>query len=535
MVWTMTPAVILLGSTAALSLAVFALTLTRRPFSGSHIFSLIMLAVAEWSFFSCLEAASVPLSLKLLWSKLEYIGFAATPPLFLLFAAKYSTSDRWLRGKRGMWLWVPAVLVVALAATNDLHHWLWADYLPGPPGSNIYLYVHGPGYYAIAAQTYLFVLVGCGFVARAAFYDRARRNQAITVLLGSLFPLVAGVIYIAAPSLVRGLDLIPVSFCVTGLIFFAGIGYFRVFDLVPVARDALVEQMSDAFLVLDAQGRIADANAAAFRLLGLAPSAIGSDARNAIRAWPRLGLTSETPEQRHREAVLSDAPTQVVDLHVTSLRDTHNHPSGCLVVLRDVTPRYLSELELKEVNQRLAAEVHRVDALQTELREQAIRDGLTGLFNRRYLDEVLPRELERARRSGGAVCLVMMDLDHFKEVNDRLGHREGDLLLSRLGALLRERTRPSDAACRYGGEEFLIVFPGTPLGVAVARAEEIRAAFGTLVRASGYDFPVTLSVGVSAFPLHAATDDGLLRAADEALYEVKNAGRDGLRIARPVG
>lgn len=536
MVWILSAGSVALFVTTALSLVVFGLAWSRRPTPGGRVFPFLFLAIAGYALVAGLESSFARLEWKILCSKLEYLGSGSTAALFLWFAARNSSRDRWLRRWRIPALWVPTLLSILLVATNELHGWVWSAFLPGPVGSNAIVYSHGPAFYGIVAQIYVYVAAGCILLVRSAIRPSpSQRRQTSIVLFAAAFPLMSGVLYTVGLPILAGFNLVPISFLLTGVVFLVGLGFSRAFDLVPVARDALVEQMSDAFLVLDAEGRIADANAAALRLLDLAPSSIGTDARRAIRAWPRLGLACGSPERQHRVALLSDAPILVVDLHVTPLRDAHGHPSGCLVVLRDVTLRHLSEVELKEVNQRLAAEVRRADALQTELREQAIRDGLTGLFNRRYLDEVLPRELERARRSGGTVCLVMIDLDHFKEVNDRLGHREGDLLLSRLGALLRERTRPSDAACRYGGEEFLIVFPSTPLDAAVARAEEIRAAFGDLVQAAGYGFPVTLSVGVSSFPLHATTDDGLLRAADEALYRVKSAGRDGLHVARSGG
>ena len=531
MVWDLTPAAVILCSTAALSVVVSFLAMTRRPFPGGRVFPVIMLAVAEWSLFSGLEAATVPLALRLLWSKIEYVGLAATPVLFLLFAARYSGYDRWLRGGRRVALWIPAALTVALAATNDLHRWVWAEYIPGPAGSNALVYVHGPAYYAIALQVYLFVLAGCVLIGRSARHDDARRGQVVTILVGSVFPLVGGVLYVANPSLVGGLDLIPVSFFVTGLVFLAGIGFFRVFDLIPTARDALVEQMPDAVLVADAAGRIVDANPTAADWLGAAGPLGGRAIADVFAPWPDLCVTCPQEQPARAELTLRKDPLLHVDVRVTPVRASDGRPAGCFVVMRDITERYVAEVNMQRANERLEGDVRQIEALQSELREQAIRDSLTGLFNRRYLDEILPRELARTAHEGGLLSIVMIDIDHFKETNDLYGHREGDRLLATLGGVLRDGTRPGDAACRYGGEEFLLVLPGASPSVAKTRMEEVRAEYSSRLCAEGFSPPPTLSAGVAAFPEHAGSDDELLQAADGALYRAKAEGRDRVCVA----
>jgi diguanylate cyclase (GGDEF)-like protein len=196
-------------------------------------------------------------------------------------------------------------------------------------------------------------------------------------------------------------------------------------------------------------------------------------------------------------------------------------------VLRDVTDRYRAESELRDANQRLAAQLADIAALEASVREQAMRDSLTGLYNRRYLDETLPRELARAERSNEPLAVVLVDLDRFKGLNDRHGHAAGDEVLRELGRLLRANTRKSDITCRYGGEEFLIVMPATDIATAVERASHLRGAFErTSFRKAAAGVTCTLSAGVAVFPEHATTHDGLLAAADLALYAAKAAGRD---------
>ena len=161
-------------------------------------------------------------------------------------------------------------------------------------------------------------------------------------------------------------------------------------------------------------------------------------------------------------------------------------------------------------------------------RHLSLRDPLTGLYNRRYVDETMARELERARRGAESVGLIVLDLDHFKQLNDTHGHDAGDYVLCRLSELLRNATRASDIACRLGGEEFAVILPGATLEVARNRAEAIRAGFASLALELGGKpiGPFTLSAGVAA--MTPGEDDwaAVVQQADRALYTAKQAGRN---------
>jgi diguanylate cyclase (GGDEF)-like protein/PAS domain S-box-containing protein len=174
--------------------------------------------------------------------------------------------------------------------------------------------------------------------------------------------------------------------------------------------------------------------------------------------------------------------------------------------------------------------------LREKLRAQSIRDPLTRLFNRRYLEESLLRELAQAERSGDEVALLMLDLDHFKRYNDSHGHEAGDAALVAAAEALVSRCRTSDIVCRYGGEELVMVLPRTTLEQAQLRAEDARAAVAAAaVTSRGRSLPgVTISVGVAVYPRHTADFQSLLAAADRALYGAKQAGRNRVHIAPAV-
>lgn len=175
--------------------------------------------------------------------------------------------------------------------------------------------------------------------------------------------------------------------------------------------------------------------------------------------------------------------------------------------------------------------------LQETLRGQAIRDSLTGLFNRRYLEEALDRELQRAVREGKPLGVIMIDIDHFKPFNDAHGHELGDLLLAALGNLLRAQVREQDIVCRYGGEEFTILLPEASLEATLQRAREIRDGVRRLpVPSEGRPVgPVTVSLGVAAYPDHGSTGRALLAAADARAVSSEGAGARSARGRRQGG
>jgi diguanylate cyclase (GGDEF)-like protein len=171
--------------------------------------------------------------------------------------------------------------------------------------------------------------------------------------------------------------------------------------------------------------------------------------------------------------------------------------------------------------------------LRVSLHDQSIRDPLTDLFNRRYLEETLEREIHRAARLQRSVAVIMLDIDHFKRFNDTFSHEAGDTLLRELGVFLKQQIRGGDFACRYGGEEFILILPEISLEDLRQSAERLRKKVKELhiPYAGGALEAITLSLGIALFPVHGATGKAVVHAADEALYEAKHQGRDRIVVA----
>ena len=189
--------------------------------------------------------------------------------------------------------------------------------------------------------------------------------------------------------------------------------------------------------------------------------------------------------------------------------------------------REATAIALQEANASLQNQLNEINHLQDQLREQAYRDPLTGLYNRRFLGTTLERELQRCTRDTCALSLLMIDVDHFKTINDTHGHHVGDEVLKQVAHLLCTHNRAHDVVCRFGGEEFLVMLPGMEAELARQRADHIRTAIeNTTFETSAGPLRLTLSAGVSACPGHGTDVDALLRSADGALYQAKNEGRN---------
>lgn len=311
------------------------------------------------------------------------------------------------------------------------------------------------------------------------------------------------------------------------------------------ARSAAIEAAAEGIAITDPDGVIEYANPALTAITGYAPEElVGRHTRvfnsgrhdqafydelwgtiRAGRVW-RGEIVNRRKDGSHYTELMAIAPVS----------NESNETVRFVAIKHDISERKKMETELKESNDKLLHQLYEINRLQGELRELAVRDGLTNLFNRRYLDETLERELARAKREGYPLSLVMIDIDHFKKLNDTYGHQAGDKVLRELAALLWGNIRTEDVPCRYGGEEFLVLLPRMPLDIALERAEAWRRTIlATRVPFGDFQLETTISCGLAAYPDHARTPDDLVRCCDEALYLAKDRGRNRCETYQPSG
>ena len=196
---------------------------------------------------------------------------------------------------------------------------------------------------------------------------------------------------------------------------------------------------------------------------------------------------------------------------------------------------HASKQSLRHNETVLTQQLQDIRDLHAQVRNQAIHDALTGLHNRWHLNEVIERDIARYAREGQKMSFLLIDIDHFKHVNDTYGHQVGDDVLSQTASLLAARARSSDFLCRYGGEEFLLVLHGADTTAAHAMAEDLRTTYAaTGLVSRQHTIHKTLSIGLATFPADGSTSDALLQAADQALYRAKRNGRNRTQAAHDL-
>jgi len=524
--------ILLAGSAATTLLA--AIIVLRRSAPGSTTLGAMLLAMFVWSSTYALTWAFVGLEEKILWLKLMYFGVGAVPTLFLVFTLKITHNSHWLSLRNIALLCIePLVTVLFVWGANQL---LFEQIILGWKNGFTTMHI-SRGVWFWVNTVYSYTLILAAFAVLTVSSIRANfifRKQYLLVLGGSIAPLLFSVYTQMQYSSLHDLDLAPISFGISGIVYTYTLLRHQFMDLLPVARSRLIENMSDGVLVLDAQGRIVDINPAMLEILTGKPAAfIGKNASEIMNDWADMNDIIRENDDTRTELRLRHEPSRYMDLRMTPLFDARGDLNGRIIVFRDITYRKKVEKDLVSANERLHTQLIEIGQLQGQLREQAIRDPLTDLFNRRYLDETLERELSRAEREGYPLCIVMMDIDHFKDVNDVYGHEAGDIVLKSLADMVTVHSRHGDFACRYGGEEFVLVMPNISRETATERAMELHGTIKELNIPYGiFNLSVTISMGITCYPDHGDTKVELLRTSDKALYQAKHEGRNRVSVYR---
>ena len=511
---------LLAGAVVALFLA--SVAWTRRHAPGAPALMAMQLSAAWWLACYALPFARLwPYEGLFLRTRVIFPAVVTIAPLALIFVLSYTRGTNTWRPSRLLALAImPAfVLAVALSPLHALCFGTWRGVATDT------IFQMGPLFWIHSLYSY--VLVGQAVLALLAAYQRGSTHvrRQTRILLGALIvPAVCNVTFIAGVS-PPDLDPTPIGLVASGILVSLAIFRRGLFDLVAVAHEKIGSAITDGFIVIDAQRRIVESNAAIRRMFDtgqpVKPGRLLGEQLAALDAHVNLvGTTPTTTEFVH-------GSTRHLELRTFAICDDDGNMTGAALIVRDVTEARTTSLALEQANAQLKAQLDTIQSMQAQLQEQVIRDPLTGLYNRLYLADALARELTCSARTQGTFAVVMIDVDHFKSVNDVYGHALGDAILRALGGLLRQQVRPTDSPCRYGGEEFVVIMRDVTLELAIERVNELRVAFSALRFASNrLDVSRTFSAGVALFPQHGRDEAALLAAADAALYAAKAAGRN---------
>lgn len=347
--WQYTPYVLLLFIAAAISIGLAFYAWRRRPAVGVVPFVWLMLAVAEWSLVYALRLVSADLPAKLLWSKVRYLGILTVPTAWLVFVLQYTGREKWLTRLNLVILSIEPLAVLLLVWTNDWHGLYWSDVSLATSGSMlIWNASYGVAHWVHAAYTYLLLLFSTLLLVQVFIRSlHPYREQACALLMGALAPLAADVL--STCNLIEfPLDLTPFAFVVTGLMSAWGIFRFQLFDIVPVARNAIIDSMSEGVLVLDLQDCVVDVNPAAQNIIGRLPSRILGYPITEVLA-DRIDLSEycrDLDETRTEIGLGSGKAPRNYDLRISPLRERHGHLIGRLMIFHDITERKRAEASL---------------------------------------------------------------------------------------------------------------------------------------------------------------------------------------------
>ncbi len=465
--------------------------------------------VIVWAMGQLAGTLTPNLELKVVASQLQYVGIALVPVAWFCFALTYvrrvAVVDRRLLAAL---MTIPAV-TVALAWSNGAHHLLWTDVrlvsVPGFVGMSLQ---HGPWFDVNVGYSYALIAAGMLILVYELSASRRHRSALFGVVLGPTVVAAFNVAYLSGHG-PRFIDLTPLGFALGAIVFARRMLPTGMLLIPPALHRAVLEELADGVLVLDSDLYAVDANAAARRMLGVDAVEASADAVELLVGRP---LLADVVASGCRETCVDDRSYEVraTPVHVREEHDSRH----TVLVFRDITERLRAERTLQQVKQ--------------EMEYLAHTDTLTDVPNRRYFMRRLQEETARCQRSGDELSVVLLDLDHFKDVNDTYGHDTGDRVLRTAADIIRMCIRGGDIAARWGGEEFALLLPQTSIDEARGVAERICTAIAQRVfhgEAAG-TFTITASAGIATAGPHGGGD--ALKLADQALYRAKDAGRNAV-------
>lgn len=474
------------------------------------LFALQSVAMGVWTLCYAMELISPTLEGKIFWAKMKYLGATTGPVLWFVFSLYYTHHRHWLTLPLRILLGFFILGTIAIVFTNELHHWYWTSIflLPGYPETQS---EHGFYFWVYAAGAYLLILASV--VIYIWYFPTVPvyfRKQSSLLVIGTFLPLGIRMLEdFGKWDPFPRVDNIILFLSVSAVLYAIALFRYSAFEIVPIAHNLVVRNINSGIIVLDVVGRVVEINPFAQRLIGPgAQTSIGKPIEEVLKDWPAIGYSIQVNEQHEQEICLQqDGQALYFLVQISPIRNERGRMIGHVIVSVDITDRKQAEIELERL---------------------ARTDVLTGVINRRYFFELAEMQFAQAQRYHQSLAILLLDVDHFKQVNDRYGHLAGDQVLQMIARECQQHFRSSDIFARYGGEEFICLLPGQDQVGAMESAERIRQIIGQAEMAfEAQSICVTASIGLAVLPtVTNLTLERLIDQADQALYASKTNGRN---------
>jgi diguanylate cyclase (GGDEF)-like protein len=500
----------------AIEIAVMIYCLRHSNVRAARPLALAVSGVTAYLLFNTLELVDPTPQGTLFFAQVCYLCIGFLTVNWLAFALAYSNHENWLATIPFRLLWVIPSITAVLVFTNSYHHLIWKEYT-FIPVTNGFLYMrviaYGGWFWVFWLQAYMLILTAVVFLVSNSITSRKHfRIQSRLAVIAALLPLIVNLVYVL--HLIPGLkkDFSSLSYAFSGLLLAVSLFRYRMLDLTPIAHANLIDNMTDGMFILDTSKRVVDFNPAALRIFS-----------NTHIVPPQLGelfpMFDSHLKQLEDDATVDFLQTEITlplqeeevyfDLQIRRLRDPRiDEAVGYMVLMHTIT-------EHKKVLQ--------------IVRKLAEEDTLTGVFSRSRFFELAHKEIEGVRINLPRFSIMMIDIDHFKNINDSQGHIGGDQLLQAFVRRLRVLLRSIDLIGRLGGDEFIVLQPDTSLENAIQLAERlcIQVAAKPMETESCGLLPITISIGVAEYSVNSSeTLESVIDIADKGLYQAKALGRN---------
>lgn len=350
---------VLLALAFIISISLTVYIVVRRSDKLKNELFLVLLSISIWTFASTAEGMATDLGIKIIFTKLSYIGVVTVPVLFFFFVLRYTNLDKWVTSKRKLFFFIIPVIILFFASTNELHGLVWPDiYLRQNNLAGIFaFYEHGPLYWINIFHSYLFLGVSTFLLVFFIFrYKRLYSLQTRVMVLAALSPFIGNIIYSFSQTSLQGLDITPICFAITGLFLTLAITRYQVLDINPVSKEDITENLYDGVLISNSKNILIDINKAACELLQVDSSEIGKPLSIVLEGKKEIikHLDFKDPETKKVSEVIIDEGRLFLELRITKLSDRYGYDIGLVIVLRDITAIKEAERKMKETQNLLS-------------------------------------------------------------------------------------------------------------------------------------------------------------------------------------